>query len=182
MTQSSSCWLACAKSCTPPTHLWPNFEIWDQNSRQGVLEINIVMSSSLFMFITYYSVMTDTNECDWHPVMVPLTGTTFQQTSPIFLFFSILSNCFRLQTVRRFPTGTYLSHTLHHFANMCLPHGEPCSIKPNFILDSSFPCCAWLCCHTHVHSPCLCFFFHCATAMWLHHAFNPHHACPRLYW
>ena len=29
-----------------------------------VLEIDIVMSSSLFMLITYYSVMTDTNECD----------------------------------------------------------------------------------------------------------------------
>ena len=32
--------------------------------RQLVLEIDIVMSSSLFMLITYYSVMTDTNECD----------------------------------------------------------------------------------------------------------------------
>ena len=30
----------------------------------SLLEIDIVMSSSLFMFITYYSVMTDTNECD----------------------------------------------------------------------------------------------------------------------
>ena len=29
-----------------------------------VLEIDIVMSSSLFMLITYYSVITDTNECD----------------------------------------------------------------------------------------------------------------------
>ena len=29
-----------------------------------VLEIDIVMSSSLFMLITYYSVMTDTNEYD----------------------------------------------------------------------------------------------------------------------
>ena len=29
-----------------------------------LLEIDIVMSSSLFMLITYYSVMTDTNECD----------------------------------------------------------------------------------------------------------------------
>ena len=27
-----------------------------------MLEIDIVMSSSLFMLITYYSVMTDTNE------------------------------------------------------------------------------------------------------------------------
>ena len=30
----------------------------------NVLEIDIVMSSSLFMLITYYSVMTDTNKDD----------------------------------------------------------------------------------------------------------------------
>ena len=29
-----------------------------------MLEINVVMSSSLFMLITYYSVMTDTNKHD----------------------------------------------------------------------------------------------------------------------
>ena len=63
----------------------------------------------------------------------------------------ILSNHFRLQTMRRFSMRTHLSHDLHHFTNMCLPHGKPCSIKLNFILDSSFPCSAWLCCHTHVH-------------------------------
>ena len=27
-------------------------------------------------------------------------------------------------------------------------------LKPNFILDSSFLCYAWLCCHTHVHHTC----------------------------
>ena len=54
-----------------------------------------------------------------------------------------------LRTMRRFPTRTHLSHTLHHFTNTCLPHGRPCSIKLNLILDSSFSCCAWLCCHTH---------------------------------
>ena len=32
----------------------------------NVLEINIVMSSLLFMITTYYSVVTDTNECNWH--------------------------------------------------------------------------------------------------------------------
>ena len=53
--------------------------------------------------------------------------------------------------------GTHLSHTFHHFTNMCLPHGEPYFIKPNFILDSSFLCCAWLYCHTHVLTSCLCF-------------------------
>ena len=90
----------------------------------------------------------------------------------------ISSNCFRLQTVKRFPTGTHLSHTLHHFINICLPHSKPCFIKPNLILDSSFPCCAWLCCHTctlHI----LCFFFYSATAMWLHPVINLHYACSR---
>ena len=53
--------------------------------------------------------------------------------------------------------GTHLSHAFHHFTNMCLPHGKPCFIKPNFILDSSFLCCAWLCCHTHAHSSFSCF-------------------------
>ena len=70
----------------------------------------------------------------------------------------ILSDYFRLQTMRRFSMRTHLSHTIHTFTNMCLPHGEPYSIKPNFIPDSSFPCCAWLCCHTHAHHTCLCFF------------------------
>ena len=67
-----------------------------------------------------------------------------------FSLFFILSDHFRLQTMRRVPTGTHLSHTLHHFTNMCLPHDEPCFIKSNFILDSLFLCYAWLCCHTHV--------------------------------
>ena len=60
--------------------------------------------------------------------------------------------------MRIFSTRTHLSHTFHHFTNMCLPHGESCFIKPNLILDSSFPCCAWLCCHTHALPSCLCFF------------------------
>ena len=30
-------------------------------------------------------------------------------------------------------------------------------LKPNFILDSSFLCCAWLCCHTHAFASCSCF-------------------------
>ena len=71
-----------------------------------------------------------------------------------FSLFFILSDCFRLWTMRRFSKGTHLSHALHHSTNTCLPHGEPCLIKLNFILDSSFPCCAWLCCHTHALSSC----------------------------
>ena len=59
-----------------------------------------------------------------------------------------------IQTVRRFSMRTHLSHNLHHFTNTCLPHGEPCFIKLKLILDSSFLCCAWLCCHTHAHHTC----------------------------
>ena len=46
-----------------------------------------------------------------------------------------------------------ISHSFQ-IHNTCLPHGKSYSIKPNFILDSSLPCCAWLCCHTHVPSSC----------------------------
>ena len=74
-----------------------------------------------------------------------------------FSFLFILSDHFRLQTMRRSSMGTHLSHALHHFTNTCLPHGKSYFIKPNFILDSSFPCCAWLCCHTHAHPSCSCF-------------------------
>ena len=65
--------------------------------------------------------------------------------------------------------------------NTCFPHGKPCSIKLNFILDSSFPCSAWLCCHTHVHHTCSMLPFHSATTMWLHHVINIHYAYPRQY-
>ena len=71
-----------------------------------------------------------------------------------FSLFLILSDWFRLQSVWRFPMETHFSHDLHHFTNTCLPHGKPCFIKLNFILDSSFPCPAWLCCHTHAYSSC----------------------------
>ena len=38
-----------------------------------MLEIDIVMSSSLFMLITYYSVMTDTNELTDKCTSVPIS-------------------------------------------------------------------------------------------------------------
>ena len=78
-------------------------------------------------------------------------------TDLLFFFSLILSNVFRLQTMRRFSTRSHLPHALHIFTNICLPHSKPYTIKPNFILNSSFPCCAWLCCHTHVHHTCSCF-------------------------
>ena len=52
----------------------------------------------------------------------------------------------------------------------------------NFILDSSFPCCAWLCCHTHAHYTCSMLLFHSATTMQLHHVINLRYACPKQYW
>ena len=50
-------------------HVLNGGEIWDRKSRDSekrgiVLDIDIVMPSSLSMTITYYSVMTDTDECD----------------------------------------------------------------------------------------------------------------------
>ena len=36
-------------------------------------------------------------------------------------------------------------------------YSKPYAIQLNLILDSSFLCCAWLHCHTHVHHTCLCF-------------------------
>ena len=102
----------------------------------------------------------------------PTSGTTHLTDLVNFLSFHlILSNCFRLQTMRKFSMRTHLSHILHHFTNMCLPHGKPYSIKPNLILDSSFPCCAWLCCHIHAHHTCSMLLFHSATTMWLHHMY-----------
>ena len=104
-------------------------------------------------------------------VTVPLSGTTFKIDLVNFSLF-ILSNHFRLQTVRRFSMRTHLSHDLHCFTNTQLSYGNPCSIKLNFILDSSFLCSAWLCCHTHVHHTCSMLLFHSATTMWLHHVIH----------
>ena len=106
-----------------------------------------------------------------------LRDYSFNRLSQFSLFHLILSDQFKLRTMRRFSMKTHLSHTLLLFTNTCLPHGKPCFIKPNFILDSSFPCCAWLCCHTHAPSSC----YASATTMWLHHAFNLCYACPRQY-
>ena len=60
----------------------------------GVLEINIVMSISLFMLITYYSVMTDTNECDWHsleyisPILIRISMTDIiRSVTPLWYHF-----------------------------------------------------------------------------------------------
>ena len=43
-----------------------NITVGSKSPRGVMLEIDIVMSSLLFMLITYCSVVTDTNEHDWH--------------------------------------------------------------------------------------------------------------------
>ena len=86
----------------------------------------------------------------------PTTGTTFSTDLLIFLPSDLILS-FRLQTMKKFSMRTHLSHALHIFTYMCLPHGKPYAIKLNFIVDSSFPCYAWLCCHTHAHHTYSCF-------------------------
>ena len=58
-----------------------------------------------------------------------LRDYSFNGLSQFFSFLLILSDHFRLQTVRRFSTRTHLSHVLHTFTNTYLPHGKPYSIK-----------------------------------------------------
>ena len=95
-----------------------------------------------------------------------LRDYTFNRLSQFFTFHLILSDCFRLQTMRRFSMRTHLSHALHHFTNTCLPHGKPCSIKLNLILDSPFPCCAWL----MLPHTCTSHMFHASLPFCHHHA------------
>ena len=84
-------------------------------------------------------------------------GLPFQQTCHFFFLSSYLILSFQtLNHEEILYENSLISHPLH-FHNTCLPHGKPYLIKLNFIFDSSFPCCAWLCCHTHVSSSCLCF-------------------------
>ena len=73
-----------------------------------------------------------------------------------FLFFDLILS-FQTSNCEEILYENSLTSCPSHFHNICLPHGKPYAIKPNFILDSSFPCYAWLCCHIHAHSSCLCF-------------------------
>ena len=64
----------------------------------------------------------------------------------------------------RFSMRTYLSQALYFFTNMCLPYDKPYVIKPNFILDSAFSCCTWLCYQTHAYH-----MFHASLPFCHHH-------------
>ena len=79
--------------------------------------------------------------------------------------FSLFDLILSLQTSNCKKNLYEISLILHpsYFHNTCLPHGKPYAIKPNFILDSSFLCYAWLCCHTHVHHTCY------ASLLFCHH-------------
>ena len=88
-------------------------------------------------------------------VMVPSQRLHFQWTCYFSPLWSYL--IFQTSICEEILHKNLLISHLSHFHNMCLPHGKPYAIKLNFILDSSFLCCAWLCCYTHVHSSCLCF-------------------------
>ena len=84
-------------------------------------------------------------------VTVPLTGITSNGLSQ---FFSFLLSYLIFSDFELWGDSPQELTYLMTFTNTCLSHGEPCFIKPNFILDSSFPCCAWLCCHTHAPPSC----------------------------
>ena len=63
-------------------------------SQWAVLEINIVMSSLLFMLITYYSVVTDTNEHDLtfiryiSPILIRISVTDMiRSVTPLWYYF-----------------------------------------------------------------------------------------------
>ena len=81
-----------------------------------------------------------------------ITGTHFSMD---LMFLLLWSYHFRLQTMGRFSMRTHLSHALHiSQTHLCIMANV---IPSNFILDSSFPCCAWPCCHTHAHHTYSCF-------------------------
>ena len=140
-------------SLTPPPHA-PSPLIQQISFCFSKTGRSCLLSSTraIFLLITWKSIFRRGIVLQSHS-----KGLHFNGLSQFSFFHLILSNHFRLWTMRSFSTRTHLSHALHIFTNTCLPHGKPCSIKLNLILDSSFLCCAWLCCHTHVHHTCLCF-------------------------
>ena len=74
--------------------------------------------------------------------------------------FSFLYLIWPLQTSNHeeIPYGNSLISHPSPFHQHVFASWQTLFYKPNFILDSSFPCCAWLFCHTHAHSSYSCFF------------------------
>ena len=105
-------------------------------------------------------------------------GLYSNRLSQIFSFYLILSDCFRLQTVRRFPTGTHLSHNLH------ISQTHVCLMANLILLNLTLFLIVHFCAMhgyaaTHMHFPHVMLLFHSATAIWLHHVSNPCYVCPR---
>ena len=110
-----------------------------------------------------------------------LRDYSFNGLNQFFSFLLILSDHFRLQTVRRFSMRTHLSHNFHHFTktHVCLM----ANLMPsNLTLFLTVHFCAM---HgyaaTHMRITHVMLLFHSATAMRLHHVFNLRYACPRQY-
>ena len=86
------------------------------------------------------------------PCYGPTSGTTHSNgLSQFFSFLFILSDRFRLWTMRRFSMRSSLISQPSPF------HKYMFASWRTLFYDSSFLCCAWLCCHTHAHHTCLCF-------------------------
>ena len=122
------------------------------------LMANLMPSNLTLSLTVYFCAMHGYATTHMHITHVTLycygffTGTLFFTDLLIFLFNLILS----FQTLHHKENLYKISliSCLSHFHHICLPHSKPYAIKPNFIFDSSFPCSAWLCCHTHVHYIC----------------------------
>ena len=86
------------------------------------------------------------------------SGTTFSNVLVIFLSFDLilLFQTLNYEEILYKNSLTYLTLVTNSQTYV--------SIMANFILDSLFLCCAWLCYHTHVYTsllspPCSCLMF-----------------------
>ena len=132
--------------------------LWESRKQELITSLLCMLLKRPFGFNNSLARCSNLSHTQWLSMATTLQshslGLLFNRLSEFFSFplsYLIFSD---FEPWGDFPKGTHLSHTLYHFTNTCLSHGEPCSIKPNFILDSSFLCCAWLCCYTHVTSSC----------------------------
>ena len=99
-------------------------------------------------------------------------GLYSNRLSQIFSFYLILSDCFRLRTVRRFPTGTHLSHNLH------ISQTHVCLMANLILLNLTLFLIVHFCAMhgyaaTHMCFPHVMLLFHSATTIQLHHVINP---------
>ena len=149
---------------------FPSFPITLTNYKILKSLLNLTYNGDIIMTIS----KMDTNEklpslptkVSWNPLSCSSVSPTPLQllwSHPLGLHFNGLSQFFSfLYLIWSFQTSNHeeilqrnsLISCPYHSTNTCLPYGEPCLIKLNCILDSSFLCCAWLCCHTHALPSC----------------------------